>query len=124
MVSVTRLCCPACWKLLTILCEDEPPLSLRGCHTQVFALELPGWIPAGIVEKMNAHFQNSLRQELETMMSNEAEHEAQAETEAKIRQKGHFSHLSESNISVASTSTPVIARHDDYAPVTVTPVTN
>ena len=48
---------------------------------------------------MNEHFRNSLRQEIELMLKNEADQVAKTN-----RQKGHATHMSESNISVASSS--------------------
>jgi hypothetical protein len=66
-VSVSELCCPVCWELLTILTE-ETPLALRGCHSMIYPVELPKWLPSEVVDEMNERFQNHLRQEIEIML--------------------------------------------------------
>jgi hypothetical protein len=101
MLSVSRLCCPVCWKLLAILSENEPlQFCLRGSHTTISPIELPRWIPNDVVSKMIEHFQKSLLQEIEIMLK-----AARADQGANtIRQGRHATHMSESNISVASTT--------------------
>jgi hypothetical protein len=74
----------------------------------IYAVELPGWIPSNIVNQMNEHFQNSLRQEIEMMLQ-----EAEQDVGPNIRQKHHATHMSESNISVAST-TNFFPRHEKF----------
>ena len=69
MISVSKLCCPVCWKLLGLLnSEDEPPLSFPNYHSTVYPVELPLWLPAHIVEKLTKEFQDRLREELCTML--------------------------------------------------------
>ena len=74
MISVSKLCCPVCWELLAILNEDKP-LSLRGCHPMIYAVELPKWLPSEIVDEMNERFQNYLQQELDIMVRGAANSE-------------------------------------------------
>jgi hypothetical protein len=107
MLSVSRLCCPVCWKLLAILSEDEAlQFCLRGSHTTISPVELPRWIGKDVVSKMIDHFQKSLREEMEIMLK-----AAQDQGAKTIRQGRHATHLSESNISVASTTTNFTPRH-------------
>jgi hypothetical protein len=94
---VSKLCCPVCWALLTLL-GDEKPLSLRGSHSSVYPIELPDWLPHEIVDKMHKLFQNHLREEIIIMM-NGPELEQPA-----TRRNRHASHESESNFSVASST--------------------
>jgi hypothetical protein len=95
---VSKLCCPVCWELLGILNEDEPRLSFRGCHSIVYPVELPKWLPSQIVDNLTERFQVHLRKELDFMVR-EFERD-----EAVMRKKNHASHESESSISVASTT--------------------
>jgi hypothetical protein len=92
MMSVSKLCCPVCWELLEIL-NEEKPLSLRGRHSTIYPVELPKWLPPGIVDKMNKQFQKHLQREIKIMLER---------TEPPIRQTRHVAHESESNISEAS----------------------
>ena len=96
MISVSKLCCPVCWTILGILNEDEPLLSFPGCHSTIYPVELPTWLPSHIEDEITKRFRDLLRQELEIMV--------RGEEEKKRRHTGHASHESESNISVASTS--------------------
>lgn len=95
MISVSKLCCPVCWELLSML-NEENPLKLRGHHSTIYPVELPQWLPSQIVDKMNALFQNHLRQEIEIML--------QGAEEGATKRNRHVTHESESNISVASTN--------------------
>jgi len=100
MISVSKLCCPVCWELLSML-NEEKPLKLRGHHSTIYPVELPQWLPSQIVDKMNALFQNHLRQEIEIMLQG-------AEEGATIQRNRHVPHESESNISVASTNFSIV----------------
>jgi len=107
MISVSRLCCPVCWELLNIIWNnsgDETRLvSFPGCHSIIYPVELPEWLPDRIVKQMTRLFQDRLRVELMSMVraSGEDSEESAAST---TQRKQHTSHQSESNISVASTN--------------------
>ena len=96
MISVSKLCCPVCWELLKFLNDDGPHLSLPGCHTAIYPVELPEWLPPLIVDKMTVLFKAYLQRELC--------HMTEKASVATIRKKHHVSHESESGISVASTT--------------------
>jgi len=94
MISVSKLCCPVCWKLLAILGqENENPLSVRGCHSTIYPVTLPQWLPDHVVEQMDKEFRTHLGEELSIMLR-----------AAGRKRAGHAPHESESNISVASSS--------------------
>jgi hypothetical protein len=97
MISVSRLCCPVCGELLAILNENGPQLSFPNCHSTIYPIELPSWLPDGIVEQLTAKFQQHLRNELTIMVKGNL-------NATKQTKKHHASHESESNISVASTN--------------------
>jgi hypothetical protein len=87
-----------CWELLGILNEDEPSLSsFPGCHSIIYPVELPRWLPSGIVDRLTWQFQDYLRKELDIMVQGDEQRDA------IVQRKHHASHESESNISVAST---------------------
>jgi hypothetical protein len=93
---VSKLCCPICWELLDILGDERP--SLRGSHSTIYPVELPGWIPPEIVEELEKRLQKHLHDEIEIMLS------GVAEQPATIRRNRHATHESESNISIASSA--------------------
>jgi hypothetical protein len=86
--------------------------SLRGRHSVIYPVELPTWIPSGIVEKLTERFQNHLRQEIEIMLQ-----AAEKKTTLRkgIQENRHVSHESESNISVASTNFSVTLENTGYS---------
>jgi hypothetical protein len=83
-----------------MLNQDEPRgrLSFPGCHSIIYPVELPEWVPSHITDRLTKHFQVYLRRELDIMVQRDA-----ANVQIK---RGHASHESESNISVASTTGP------------------
>lgn len=87
--------------------SEDKPLSLRGHHPTIYAVELPKWLPSEIVDKMNERFQNYLRQEMDIMVQGAADSE-----QAVIRRNRHATHESESNISVDSSKYSV--QLEDY----------
>jgi hypothetical protein len=68
VIGVSEQCCPTCHTLIQFLVKDPEHLSrpflIRGSHRIVTACTLPVWLPAEIVESMNAYFGNQLRKEL------------------------------------------------------------
>lgn len=104
MISVSKLCCPVCWTILGILNEDEPLLSFPGCHSTIYPVELPTWLPSHIEDEITKRFRELLRRELEIMVRGDEERKRGEEERKRRHTRGHASHESESNISVASTS--------------------
>lgn len=96
---MSRLCCPVCWELLGILSEDKFRLSYPGCHSIIYPVQLPEWLPSSIVEKLTEQFQIRLRCELDIMVRG-----VEQRNEAIRRKKTHSYHLSESAASEASTN--------------------
>jgi hypothetical protein len=92
---VSKLCCPVCWALLMLM-GDERPILLRGSHSSVYPVELPDWLPPGIVDRMHKLFQTHLREEINIMMK--------GPEQPATRRNRHASHESESNFSVASST--------------------
>jgi hypothetical protein len=72
-------------------------LWVHGCHSIIYPVQLPAWLPADIVEKMIMRFQIHLRRELNVMMTT-----SQLPTPSVSFPKGHRHAESESNISIAS----------------------
>jgi hypothetical protein len=104
MMSVSKLCCPVCWELLDILNEVEPRLTFPGCHSNIYPIELPAWIPTCVVDKITNRFQAHLQHELEIMVQRDYDASSMTRNPGLKQRKGHASHESESNISVASTN--------------------
>jgi len=67
MIAVSRRCCPACWKLLGIM-DPIDRFGVRGCHPTVHEVELPPWLPSGVIKGMVDEFEVVLRDEIFTMM--------------------------------------------------------
>lgn len=100
---MSKLCCPVCWDLLSLLNDNGPPLSsFPRCHHIVYPVELPGWLPISIVEEMIRLYDAHLRRELIIMVEDAEDRDSRRDV--VIQKKGHVSHESESNISVASTT--------------------
>jgi hypothetical protein len=103
VISVSKLCCPVCWELFKLLGLEES-LSLRGSHSTIYPVELPSWLPSEIVEEMYKLFLNHLRQEIEIMLEGDSADPDSEQPVQVTQRKGHASHESESNISIASTA--------------------
>lgn len=54
-IAVSKLCCPVCWELLSIL-EGKPPSVTRGRHSTLYFQHLPSWLPRQVLEKMLKRF--------------------------------------------------------------------
>jgi len=74
--------------------KQHPTISFPSCHSTIYPVELPSWIPPEKVEQLIEHFRGLLQKELEIMM----------EGGNKAVKKGHVPHESESNISVGSSN--------------------
>lgn len=69
---MSKLCCPVCWELLAVLRGDENKYSVRGCHATPYAVDLPAWLPANVLQEMIDRFRVHLRDELITLLDQEA----------------------------------------------------
>ena len=68
-ISVSQPCCPVCWELLALLGDDSgTSSSLRDSHSTMYPVELPIWLPEGIVDEMRKRFLNNLREEIKIML--------------------------------------------------------
>jgi len=85
-----------CWQLFASFGSQK---SLRGSHSTMYPVELPIWVPEGVVEEMRERFLIHLRDEISIMLKG-AEQRRSALVWTPSRR--HASHESESNISVAS----------------------
>jgi len=72
-IGVSRLCCPVCWDLLSVLKatyfggdeEDEREvLIVRGRHPMVHEVELPQSLPIDIVRAMVTKYERKLYDQL------------------------------------------------------------
>lgn len=98
VIGVSKLCCPACWELLRILKDNyDKQFTVRGFHTTVYPVQLPSWLPEGIVDEMVVRFKFHLRIALSLLAESKS-------MEAVRRNPGHRTRESQSNISVASTT--------------------
>jgi len=99
IISVSKLCCPVCWELLAFLRRSETPhdrFLVSGCHSTLYPVELPDWLPANVVEAMMTQFQDHLRRELKVMLNPKSK-----STTGPI----HRTTESESGLSVSSSNT-------------------
>ncbi|KJA14958.1 hypothetical protein HYPSUDRAFT_208271 [Hypholoma sublateritium FD-334 SS-4] len=64
-IGVSKLCCPVCLKLLTLL---NPSAIVKGSHNTITACSLPPWLPAHIVDSMNEYFAAQLKEALDQIM--------------------------------------------------------
>lgn len=93
-ISVSKLCCPVCWELLRTMKEKlELPnqFTVRGCHSNIYPVVLPKWLPQDIIDKMVGIFRRHLAQELHKFV--------QPDTSYKMHRPRQES---ETNISVTS----------------------
>ena len=73
-ISVSKLCCPACWDLHDILSnpdkgkgKDRHLLRVPGRHATVYPVLLPAGLASWVVEKMIKRFEGYLYKEFENM---------------------------------------------------------
>lgn len=140
MVSVSKLCCPVCWELITLLRVAGPTESqkfdIRGCHPHIYPLVLPPWISDEIRNTMDARFLHYLGIELRQLMATHdpakpvravaqavAPGEAQAGRDGKKHRRNHsdcstFSQESATTLSsISSNSEGEYEDGDSYYPV-------
>jgi hypothetical protein len=68
VLSVSKLCCPVCNHLLSVLKTLPADFAIRGHHDTLYQVELPPWLPEDILKKMLDKFQGILLQQLISMM--------------------------------------------------------
>jgi hypothetical protein len=102
MVAVSKPCCPTCWDLMYILRGSEKDHFLvRSCHSMVYPVELPPWLPKDVCQEMVSRFHKHLVAQLQIMTV------ADTVSKAMDHKKEHC-HLitdsvdSNSNLSIAS----------------------
>src|ERR1700677_1675999 len=67
-ILLSCLSCPTCWELLSVLGAGTADFKVRGHHTSVLPTELPGWLPADVVNVLLLQFRDYLCQELTVLM--------------------------------------------------------
>lgn len=74
-IAVSNLCCPVCWELLKILRNDDSSdLYVEDHHQTLFRVELPDWLPPGIVVKLTARFKKILWSQIKTLIRRDNSH--------------------------------------------------
>lgn len=97
VIGVSKLCCPACWELMQVLKTNyDRRFMVRGFHTTVYPVQLPSWLPKHVVDQMVTRFEAHLRLALSLLLESKS---------LETVRKTHRTRESESNISVASTTT-------------------
>jgi len=66
-ITVSKLCCIPCRKVLSIVAADSRFGALRQHHS-MYAVALPPWLPLDVVEKMIEYFEGILVKELRVMV--------------------------------------------------------
>lgn len=68
-IGVSRLCCPVCSELLSILAHPnirpgEDTFNIDGFHSVISVTELPPWLPKSVLEEMLVYFSKVLCSQL------------------------------------------------------------
>jgi len=66
-MAVSVLCCPFCWIFLRLLRGDKDEFRVRGHHSTLYAVDLPGWLPEHLSQAMIAELRGYLGEQLKTM---------------------------------------------------------
>ena len=70
IISVSKLCCPVCWDLLTFMRgKVKQHLMVRGRHPVLSPVQLPLWVPSDILTLMTERYENLLLLEVIKMMA-------------------------------------------------------
>jgi hypothetical protein len=68
-IAVSKLCCPVCWELLQIMRADPglkpTDFAVQGYHTRFYPVDLPEWLPVGVIDQMVKRFKGYLERELQ-----------------------------------------------------------
>ncbi len=67
-MAVSKLCCPFCWIFLQILRGDECNFSVRGHHSTLYAVDLPGRLPESLTQKLVTQLRGYVGQQLKDMV--------------------------------------------------------
>jgi hypothetical protein len=68
-IGISKLYCPACSHLLSILRGNSDIFAVRGQHSTVYQVELPPWLPIEVVKEMVSRFEGILKEEIRAMMN-------------------------------------------------------
>ncbi|KAF8330282.1 hypothetical protein F5887DRAFT_83083 [Amanita rubescens] len=63
-ISVSKLCCPVCWHLLTKVLGKTSSIQARGCHSVIYPVVLPDWLSQEDEASMLQCFRQYLRRHL------------------------------------------------------------
>jgi hypothetical protein len=64
LIGVSKLCCPVCYSLLKELRGEANLYMIQGRHDTVCPVDLPGWLPNNILQKMVDIYESHLFEEL------------------------------------------------------------
>ena len=64
--GVSKLCCPVCLELLSLLCPDR---AIQGSHNTVSSCSLPEWLSPRNVDQMNMKFAIKLKKVLNQLVA-------------------------------------------------------
>jgi len=70
-IAVSKLCCPLCWEVFEILrqyCPESDAFFTRGPHSTVYLLDLPSWLPNGVVELILRRIKELVKEELDGLL--------------------------------------------------------
>ncbi|THH06855.1 hypothetical protein EW146_g9488 [Bondarzewia mesenterica] len=69
-IGVSKLCCPICWKVLSVLRGDSKTKFLvRGHHDTITPVDLPPWMPVEHLMEIVKIFRNYLHEALDVIMA-------------------------------------------------------
>ena len=91
MIAVSKLSCRVCWEFADIIKKDTTNFALRGNHRTLSPVELPSYLPYGVLEEMVTRFKTTLIDEITTLVEK--------------KENQHFRNLSDQSdggLSVAS----------------------
>lgn len=71
-IATSTLCCPVCWELLAFLTKQPADLTVRGRCATLSQVELPPWLPEGVMMEMLDRFKGLLLAEITTMMTKQS----------------------------------------------------
>jgi hypothetical protein len=94
VITVSKRLCPICWESLGIF--DEENFGVCSHHSVPYAVELPSWLPAEVVDALSSKFRAFSVRELQLLSSCTKRSESWATRQSQE---------SESNISFASSYT-------------------
>ena len=67
-VAVSKVCCPICWVFLQLLRKEKlRAFNVRGHHSTLYPVDLPGWVPDSLRQDMITELRGRLGQQLKRM---------------------------------------------------------